>query len=143
MTDDLPMIARRLRRLLDHLGLADGEFATKTDLQPSYVGRLLSGDRGLSGEAPKLFLKTNEAFGLSGRYWSARDDLDPAECLRSEEEEARPMSTTDVKMGLINLSAERDDPSDVVKELARTKPPANADALWWFRRYLELLDAHR
>lgn len=143
MSEDVPTLTRRLRRLLTHLGLTDGEFATQTGLGSSYISRLLAGERGTSGEAPKLFLKTREVFGLDGRYWSARDDLDPAECLRSNEEDARAMATTDVKMGLINLSAERDDPPEVVKELARTKPPANADALWWFRRYMELLDAHR
>lgn len=143
MSDDSPVLTRRIKRLLEYLDLTEAEFATRSGLGSSYVNRLVSGDRGASGEAPKLFLKTREVFGLDGRYWSARDDLDPAECLRSDEEDARAMATTDVRIGLINLSADRDDPPDVIKELARTKPPANADAMWWFRRYLELLDAHR
>lgn len=141
---DLPLITRRLRRLLAHLKITDAEFSERADLKPSYVSRLLSGERGGSGEAPKLFLKTSEVFGVDGRYWSARDDLDPAECIRSAGEEQRSMAKADnAQWRMIQLAAERDAPGDVIKELGRTKAPPGADEFWWFRRYLELLDAHR
>lgn len=139
-----PMIARRLRRLLEHLDISAEEFAERTGLKASYVSRLLSGERGASGDAPKLFLGTSKAFGLGGHYWSARDDLDPAACLHSPDEESRSMAKADnIQARLVRLSADRDDPADVVKELAKTKAPAGADAMWWFQRYLELLDAQR
>lgn len=145
---DLPKVARRLRRLIDHLKLTDAEFAELTKIKPSYLSRLVSGERGSSGDVPKLVLHTRDHLHLSGHYWSAKDDVDPAECIRSPpEEDGKAMQKrdmgTDMQAGLARLAAERDDPPEVVKALMLTAAPAGADPLWWVRRYLDLLDAHR
>ena len=140
-------VARRLRRLIDHLRMTDAEFANATGLKASYLSRLLSGERGASGNASTLFLATRERLALSGHYWSAREDVDPAECVSSTpQEEGRRMATrqtVDMRAGLAQLAAERDDPPEVVKQIMLTQPPAHADALWWVRRYLDLVDAHK
>ena len=47
MTDaDAPRITRRLKRLLAHLKVSDADFASATGLKPSYVSRLVNGQRG-------------------------------------------------------------------------------------------------
>ena len=49
--------------------------------------------------------------------------------------------SVDYRAALAQLAADRDEPSEVVKGIMRTEAPADADAVWWFRRYLELKDA--
>lgn len=139
-------VARRLRRLIDHLKMTDAEFAEATKMTPGYLSRLLSGERGASGDVPKLFLQTRDCLGLTGHYWSAREDVDPASCLPAgapEEGQRMAAKQPDMRAGLARLAAERDDPPEVVKQLMLTQAPASADAMWWVKRYLDLVDAHK
>lgn len=53
------------------------------------------------------------------------------------------VGSLDYRAQLAQLAAERDEPGDLVKGLMRTEAPRDADAVWWFRRYLELRDATR
>lgn len=139
-------IARRLRKLIDHLQMSDAEFSNATGVTQGYLSRLLSGERGASGDAPTLFLATRDRLDLDGHYWSAREDVAPASCLPSGPlEEGRRMASKqpDMRASLAKLAAERDDPPEVVKQLLLTQAPANADPVWWVRRYLDLVDAHK
>jgi hypothetical protein len=54
------VVARRLRKLLDFLKIDNAEFATRTRLQPSYIGRLLNGERGASGDIPNVLRDQGE-----------------------------------------------------------------------------------
>lgn len=148
-------VARRLARLLTHLNVEDAEFARRTGLTASYVSRLLSGDRGQSGEVPKLAMAVQDAYGISGHYWSARVDLDPAECnLRrtGAEQVTRPeeeMGTltgrqefgagAEARAELAMQSARRGDPAEVVRQIMLVEAPANASAAWWLKTYFELV----
>jgi transcriptional regulator with XRE-family HTH domain len=153
---DETRIAKRLRRLLDYLELRDVEFATRAELTPSYVSRLLSGDRGGSGEVPKLSLHSWRYFGIDGRYWTSPVELDPATCQTAEQvdsmgaEERMGSMTGRQEFGpgamaraeLARLSAERDDPPAVTQQIMRLPAPDGADAAWWLRQYFEILKQH-
>lgn len=145
-----PTYARRLRALLAHLEIDPATFAARTGLTEGYLSRVLSGERGKS-ELPKLQGKAESVFGVPGRYWSATSDEAAKKTLRSlPQHGGDPMArmiggqsfggTVDYRTQLAQLAAERDEPGEIVKGLMRTEAPAGADAVWWFRRYLELRD---
>lgn len=146
---------RRLRVLLEHLHLSPAEFAARTSLTEGYVSKILSGSLGKSGDLPKLHHKAQTAFGVSDIYWTSRSDISPQQAQNPQPSRGLgggaymgrmtgPQSFghgADVRDALAALAAERDDDPGVIKALLRTSPPSDADALWWFRRYLELSDA--
>ena len=48
----------------------------------------------------------------------------------------------DVGAGLARLARERGESAEMVADLLMSSPPADADAVWWTRRYLELHDLY-
>lgn len=44
----------------------------------------------------------------------------------------------DTASGMARLAIEMGEPGDMVKDLLGTVAPADADPVWWARRYLEL-----
>lgn len=155
--DKATTIARRLRRLLDYLQLEPAEFASRTKLAPSYVSRLLSGDRGKSGEASKLELAVQRAFGIGGHFWTSRVDLDPAQCKMGGSTAATPPegdemgtlvgrqefgSGADARAELALMAARKGDPSDLIRDIMLVEAPPNATAAWWVRTYFDLASRH-
>jgi transcriptional regulator with XRE-family HTH domain len=149
------VVARRLRKLLDFLKIDNAEFATRTRLQPSYIGRLLNGERGASGDIPKLTLGTLTAFGIDGHYWSSPVDLDPAKCQIRRPTEHQNSAASEGDMGkmmgrqefgpgaaaraeLAAWAARQGDSGDVIREIMLVEPPADASAVWWLRTYFEI-----
>ena len=140
---------------MTYLDVEDAEFARRTGLTASYVSRLLSGDRGQSGEAPKLALAVQQAYGVGGHYWTSRVDLDPGACnvgqpvakqvIQPEEEMGTLTGRQEFGAGaearaeLAMQSARRGDPAEVVRQIMLVEAPANASAAWWLKTYFELV----
>lgn len=146
--------SRRLRALLHHLDLTPAEFAAKSELTEGYVSKILNGTLGKGGELPKLHHKTQAVFGVPDIYWRSRSDIPPEKAHASAPEKGGAYmgrmvgpqsfgSGVDVREALATLAAERDEDGEVIKELLRSQAPEGADAMWWFRRYLELSDTRR
>lgn len=151
-TSTEPTYARRLRLLLDRLRVEPSEFAARTGLSEGYLSRVLSGERGKGGELPKLQARTAEAYKVPSRFWSAPSDEDAEKALPSQSQQGGDAmgrmiggqsfgGSVDYRVQLAQLASDRDDPGDMVKAIMRTEAPADADAVWRFRRYLELRDA--
>ena len=146
-----PVFARRLEHLLAHLEIDAATFASLTGVTEGYLSRVLSGERGKK-ELPKLQGRAESVFGVPGYYWSAKTEESAENALRSVSPHGGNImgrliggqaatSTMDLRRELAQLASDRDEPGDVVKGIMRTEAPPGADAVWWFRRYLELKDA--
>lgn len=136
--------ARRLAALIDYTGRDAAGFCALTQLNPDYVSKVLSGDLGKSRELSKLHNATLAALGVPGHYWTGPDDIPPEKALLPKPQHGGDMgkAKTDVGAQLARLAHERGEPSDMVTDLLTSAPPADADAVWWARRFLDLHDIY-
>lgn len=134
------------------LRLDAAALSARTGLSEGYLSRIMAGERGKS-ELPKLHEKVQTAFGVPGHFWTAASDADAEKALRSRSQHGGEQmgmmigpqafgGAVDYRVRLAELATERDESGEIVKALMRTKAPDDADAVWWFRRYLELRDEH-
>lgn len=149
-----PDYSDRLRHLMKHLNMSAREFARATSLSESYISRILTRDRGasISKDPNKLRLAAMQAFGVPDIFWQGTGDegLEGVAKVRHTERVTSTSTTVkdvlrlhdSIKLGLVQLAAERGESGDVIRELALTTPPDDADVTWWMRRYFELVDKY-
>lgn len=157
--------ARRLAALIDHLGMTQTEFAAATGLDVGYLGRILKGERAKGARnMSKLHEKVAETLGIGGHYWTAKNDvpLEKAYVQKPQQggnlmavitgpqmfggQKPSPAVAEEVnetiKAKLVQYAAQQDESGELIKELAKTKVPAEADIIWWVRTWDELTRKH-
>lgn len=132
MPGDETEIARKLRMLLERLGISASEFARQTGLSQAYLSKLKTGDRaGDPKKALSLRVAARDVFGVPDVYWQPCAQVELPTSLGPAK--LRPMNMAsfqqhqqhnDFKRQLAELSAELGDPPDVVVALLRESPPS-------------------
>lgn len=132
--------ARRLAALIDYMGATPTQFCAATGLNTDYVSKVLSGNLGKGRELSKLHERTLASLGLGGHYWTAPADVAPEKALPSKPQQGgdMPKAKVDVGSGLARLAREMGESPEMVSDLLGSVSPADADPVWWTRRYLEL-----
>lgn len=137
-------IASKLNALLAHLGIQAREFAIAIGVDESTISKIRSGARGKRPD--KLISGARRAYNIPDIYWQRGTTADLPSLLGPGK--VRPMNAStyqqhqqheEFRSRLAKMSADCDDPPEVIKAILQLQPPPDAELIWWVQQYRRLL----